>query len=128
MAETANKNATHIDKMHIEAKGRELTVTRTFDAPRDLVWKAWTEAESLSRWFAPKGWTVPHCTVDFRPGGVWHFLMRGPAGEESWGRAALSRDRSQGSLRLRGRVFGQGRQRHRRHACLRRDDGVQGSG
>jgi uncharacterized protein YndB with AHSA1/START domain len=64
-----------------------LTVERVFDAPRELVFKAWTEADRLARWFGPQGWTLPVCTVDLRPGGVWQYCMRGPNGEESWGRA-----------------------------------------
>jgi uncharacterized protein YndB with AHSA1/START domain len=66
---------------------REFVVERVFDAPRELVWKAWTEPEHLAQWWGPKGWTLPVCKMDFRPGGVWHYCMRGPAGEESWGKA-----------------------------------------
>ena len=46
-----------------------LVLTRVFDAPRDLVFKAWTEPERMMRWFGPKGFTIPHCTIDLRPGG-----------------------------------------------------------
>jgi len=66
---------------------REFVMERTFDAPRELVWQAYTKAEHLIHWWGPKGWTLPVCKVDFRPGGVWHYCMRGPAGEESWGKA-----------------------------------------
>jgi uncharacterized protein YndB with AHSA1/START domain len=69
------------------ARERELVVTRTFDAPRALVFRAWTEPEHLRRWFGPRGWTLTVCTIDLRPGGIWHYCMRGPGGEESWGRA-----------------------------------------
>ena len=62
-----------------------LNIERTFNAPRDLVFKAWTEPERLKRWFGPKDWTLPVCEVDLRPGGQWHYCMRGPNGEESWG-------------------------------------------
>jgi uncharacterized protein YndB with AHSA1/START domain len=72
---------------HPAAGGRELVVTRTFDAPRALVFRAWTEPEHLRRWWGPRGWTLTVCTVDLRPGGVWHYCMRGPLGEETWGRA-----------------------------------------
>jgi uncharacterized protein YndB with AHSA1/START domain len=64
-----------------------LVVERVFDAPRELVFKAYTEPERLARWFGPAGWTLPVCTLDLRPGGVWRYCMRGPNGEESWGRA-----------------------------------------
>ena len=66
---------------------RELVVERVFNAPRELVFKAWTEPERLMRWFGPKGWTLPVCRIDLRPGGVWHYCLRGPTGETSWGRA-----------------------------------------
>ena len=66
---------------------REFVVERVFDAPRELVWQAWTEPEHLAHWWGPQGWTLPVCTVDFRPGGIWHYCMRGPEGEESWGKA-----------------------------------------
>ena len=64
---------------------RELLIERSFDAPRDLVWKAFTEPERLAHWWGPTGWTLPHCTLDLRVGGRWHYCMRGPGGEESWG-------------------------------------------
>jgi uncharacterized protein YndB with AHSA1/START domain len=64
----------------------ELRVERVFNAGRELVFKAWTEAERLQQWFGPKGWTLPVCEIDLRPGGVWRYCMRGPGGEESWGR------------------------------------------
>jgi uncharacterized protein YndB with AHSA1/START domain len=62
---------------------REVTITRVFDAPRDSVWRAWTEAEQLKQWFMPHGFTVPECTVDLRPGGVLHMVIHGPDGSES---------------------------------------------
>lgn len=65
----------------------EIMVTRIFNAPRELVWKAWTQPEHLTRWFGPTGWTLPVCEIDFRVGGAWRYCMRGPAGEESCGMA-----------------------------------------
>ena len=59
---------------------REIVVSRTFDAPRRLVWQAWTKAEHLTQWWGPKGWTLPVCEVDFRPGGTWFYCMQGPDG------------------------------------------------
>ncbi len=66
---------------------RELTLERVFNAPRALVFQMWSDPDHLKQWFGPKGWTLPVCTVDFRPGGAWHYCMRGPDGEESWGKA-----------------------------------------
>ncbi len=61
-------------------------LTRTFDAPRELVWKAWTDPEHLKRWFGPKGFSLPVCNMDFRPGGVLHYCLRSPEGHEMWGK------------------------------------------
>jgi len=66
---------------------RELVMERVFNAPRELVFRAWTEPKHLAHWWGPKGWTLPVCKLDLRPGGVWHYCMRGPEGEESWGKA-----------------------------------------
>ena len=67
-------------------KSDEFVISRTFDAPRDKVWKAWTEAERLKQWWGPKGFTVSHCTVDLRPGGVMHYCLRSPDGQDMWGK------------------------------------------
>ncbi|HEY3268462.1 MAG TPA: SRPBCC domain-containing protein [Armatimonadota bacterium] len=63
-------------------------ITREFDAPRDLVWKAHSEAERLKQWWGPKGFAMAHCTLDFRPGGIFHYALRSPNGQEMWGRFA----------------------------------------
>ena len=60
----------------------ELTFTRTFDAPRELVWKAWTETNLLERWFYPRDFKVTFCQGDLRPGGKWRTGMRSPEGTE----------------------------------------------
>ncbi len=65
-------------------ESRELVLTRVFDAPRELVFQAWTEPEHLKSWWGPNGFTLPHCTVDLRPGGAIHFCMRSPDGFEIW--------------------------------------------
>jgi uncharacterized protein YndB with AHSA1/START domain len=66
-------------------EARELVLTRVFDAPRALVFKAWTEPEHLMRWWGPKGFTTPFCKVDLRPGGNFHYCMRSPEGQDIWG-------------------------------------------
>ena len=53
----------------VRATSREILITRVFDAPRDLVFRAWTDPERLKNWWSPKGWTTPFCTVDLRRGG-----------------------------------------------------------
>jgi uncharacterized protein YndB with AHSA1/START domain len=62
---------------------RELVVTRAFDAPRELVWEAWTNPEHVPNWLlGPEGWTMPVCEIDLRPGGAWHFVWRRDDGTE----------------------------------------------
>ncbi|MBI5283561.1 MAG: SRPBCC domain-containing protein [Chloroflexi bacterium] len=71
----------------VNRAGRQLIVERVFDAPRDLVWRAWITADVIARWWGPRGWTTTNYQMDVRPGGVWHYCMRGPEGVESWGKA-----------------------------------------
>jgi uncharacterized protein YndB with AHSA1/START domain len=61
-------------------------ISRVFDAPRDRVWKAWTEAELLKQWWGPKGFKVHTSKVDLRPGGVFLYGMKAPDGSDTWGR------------------------------------------
>lgn len=63
---------------------RELVITRVFDAPRELVWKAWTDPEHVVRWWGPKNYTSPVCKIDFRVGGKYLFCMRSPEGKDFW--------------------------------------------
>ena len=66
---------------------RELTFTRTFQAPRKLVFQAFSTPEHIAQWWGPKDWPVTACTMDFRPGGIWHYRLTGPGGQEHWARA-----------------------------------------
>ena len=61
-------------------------IARAFDAPRDLVFRVWTQPEHLKQWFSPKGFTVLAAKMDLRPGGVYHYGMRAPDGKEMWGK------------------------------------------
>ena len=65
---------------------REFVISRVFDAPRELVWKSWTEPERLKQWWGPKGFKVHTCKVDLRPGGIFHYGMKAPDGSDIWGR------------------------------------------
>lgn len=67
-----------------EAPDRVLTITRTFAAPRTLVFSVWTKPEHILRWWGPRGYRLSHCEMDFRPGGAWRFCMRSAEGEEHW--------------------------------------------
>ncbi len=61
---------------------RRLEIEREFDAPRDLVWKMFADPYHLSRWWGPKGFTNLVVEMDFREGGRWHHVMRGPDGRD----------------------------------------------
>ena len=63
-----------------QSSERTVVITRVFDAPRGLVWKAWTDAEHLAQWWGPHGFTNPVCEVDLRPGGALRIVMRAPDG------------------------------------------------
>ncbi len=64
---------------------KPFTLTRTFDAPRQLVWDVFTKAEHLKHWMGPTG-QLSHATVDLKPGGVFHYGMAMPNGDVMWGK------------------------------------------
>ena len=66
----------------VQAAEAELVITRIFDAPRSLVFRAWIEPAHLARWWGPKGFTTVSCDIDVRAGGTWFRLMRAPDGSE----------------------------------------------
>ena len=78
MAEKKNRSATEPEK-------GEFVISRLFDAPRELVFKAQAESERLERWWGAKGFTTRIIKLDFRPGGVFHYSMRTPDSHEMWG-------------------------------------------
>ncbi len=63
---------------------RELVITRVFDAPRHLVFKAWTEPEHIARWRGPKGYTTTVISMELRPSGAYRYRMRSPEGTDHW--------------------------------------------
>lgn len=65
---------------------RPFVLSRTFDASREQMWKAWTERAQLMQWFGPKGFTMPAAKMDFRPGGSFHYCLQSPDGKEMWGK------------------------------------------
>ena len=65
---------------------KEFVISRVFDAPRDLVWRANTEREHLMHWWGPKGFTMAKCNLDLRPGGTFHYCLRSADGHEMWGK------------------------------------------
>ena len=67
-----------------EKSSKEFVIERVFDAPRELEWKAFTEAERLKHWWGPKGFKMLSCKVDLRVGGIFHYGMQAPDGSEMW--------------------------------------------
>lgn len=81
-------------KVTKDLEKRELTIERVFDAPRERVWAAYSDADNLAKWWGPRGWETTIKEFDFRPGGVWHYCMKCVDknqgefyGQESWGKA-----------------------------------------
>ena len=70
-------------------KLKPLVISRTFSAPRALVFEAWSSADHLKRWFSPETYSAPEAEVDFRSGGVFDLRMRSPEGAESWMRGVF---------------------------------------
>ncbi|MBH5318781.1 SRPBCC domain-containing protein [Paenibacillus sp. GSMTC-2017] len=69
-----------------EFEEAELVITRTFNAPRELVFQVWTQSEHLAQWWGPKGMKLEVKKLDFRPGGTFHYSMSTPDGFEMWGK------------------------------------------
>jgi uncharacterized protein YndB with AHSA1/START domain len=63
---------------------RELVITREFNAPRELVWKVWTDPERMKRWWGPQNFTAPVCKIDLRVGGAYLYCMRSPESQDYW--------------------------------------------
>lgn len=77
-AATGGPGVDVLHKATDDVKKRDLVITRVFDAPIELVWKAWTDPEYVMRWWGPTGFTSPSCKIDFREGGKFVFHMRAP--------------------------------------------------
>ncbi len=61
---------------------REIAISRLLDAPRELVYRVWTEPEHIAQWWGPNGFTTTILHMDVRPGGEWKFIMHGPDGTD----------------------------------------------
>ena len=70
------------NSLDLETDPRAIIGMREFDAPRELVFAAWTDPKHLSRWWGPNGFTTTTSSFDFRPSGVWRFVMHGPDGRD----------------------------------------------
>ncbi len=71
-------------RSNIAKNNKELVIMRIFNARRELVWKAWTDLESMKRWWGPKDFTAPVIKIDFRVGGKYLYCMRSPEGQDFW--------------------------------------------
>ena len=71
-------------EFHVDKANKTVRVVRAFDAPLDLVWRAWTEQELLDQWWAPHPWKSRTKYMDFRVGGKRFYAMVGPEGQEHW--------------------------------------------
>jgi uncharacterized protein YndB with AHSA1/START domain len=69
-------------RLDLETDPRSIIGVREFDAPRELVFAAWTDPKHLSQWWGPNGFTTTTSSFDFKPGGVWRFVMHGPDGRD----------------------------------------------
>ena len=72
---------TALDKMPVEVKDREIIFTRMFNAPRQMVWDAWTKKEHLEKWWGPHGFTNKDCSISLKPAGKFLITMVGMGGE-----------------------------------------------
>lgn len=80
--EQTNNNA-----MTTTVEERDVVLERTFDASRQQVFDAFVDPEKVVKWWGPNGWMTEVRKMDVKPGGTWHYCMRGPEGKESWGKA-----------------------------------------
>jgi uncharacterized protein YndB with AHSA1/START domain len=69
-----------VSSVDLEKDPRSIIGTRVFDAPRDLVFSAFTDAKHLAQWWGPNGFSTTTSAFDFRPGGAWRYIMHGPDG------------------------------------------------
>jgi uncharacterized protein YndB with AHSA1/START domain len=84
--EGLNQTLNHLEEHVTKLAAEEFVITRELDAPRDLVFKAWTEPERLAQWWGPQGFTIKVAKVDLRPGGMFLYGMVAPDGSEIWGK------------------------------------------
>lgn len=78
-------STTHRMDFKIAEDGKSIHITRQYAGALSVVWDAWTNAQVLDQWWAPKPWKSETKSFDFKEGGRWHYCMKGPEGEETWG-------------------------------------------
>src|SRR2546426_2253062 len=70
---------------------KELRIVRVFDAPRERVWKAWTDPEQVKSWWGPRSFTAPFAKIDLRVGGKYLYCMRSPDGKDYWSTGSIAK-------------------------------------
>jgi uncharacterized protein YndB with AHSA1/START domain len=90
-------------RVDLDRDPRSIIGTREFDAPRALVFSVWTDPKHLAQWWGPFGFTTTTPSFDFRPGGVWRFVMHGPDGRNYQNRITFEGDRAAATHRLSAR-------------------------
>ena len=73
-----------LNNFFVDKENKKITVERSFNAPLELVWAAWTEADILDQWWAPKPYQAQTKSLDFKEGGRWLYAMMGPEGDKHW--------------------------------------------
>ena len=92
-AKSRNARASAMTTSLPASDDHEFVITTIINAPRALVFKAWTDPKQMAQWWGPKGFTNPVCEMDVRPGGAHRIVMRGPDGTDYPIKGDLSRDR-----------------------------------
>ena len=75
------------NKVSSKVEGLELVMERSFEAPKELVFSMFTEPDHIVRWWGPTDWETSVYKMDVKSGGIWHYCMRSPDGQESWGKS-----------------------------------------
>ena len=83
---TSNLSGASMNVSAPDSAESDLVITRDFDAPRELVWQAWSEAERLAQWWGPQGCAIEVSKLEFRPDGVFHYSLQTPDGGMMWGK------------------------------------------
>jgi uncharacterized protein YndB with AHSA1/START domain len=78
------KERKDITMTHHDGNGNNITITRLFNAPREKVWKQWTDPDQFMCWWGPKDFIAPYAKIDLHKGGRYLNCMRGPDGKEYW--------------------------------------------
>ncbi|MFI5017996.1 MAG: SRPBCC family protein [Dongiales bacterium] len=85
------KGSAKTDSTVVDTSDREIVITRVIDAPRELVFRAFTDLKQVGKWWGPRGFTTTTHEMSVKPGGTWRFIMHGPDGTD-WANEILYRE------------------------------------